>query len=96
MIRFQRNGQKNCQTVYVGVETGLPTETRLLWFTLDCGNAEYAALLEAHLHNRLRKTIERAHQLAYERGWKDAKGKKARKATGFALYFTDSANAVAW
>jgi hypothetical protein len=95
MIRIQRNGQKNCQTVFVGIEPGLPTETRLLWFALNCGNADYAALLEAHLRKELQRTIKQAHRLAYERGWKDAKSKKAKKATWFPFYFTDSAPAIA-
>jgi len=96
MIRFQRNGQENCTRVFAGIQSGLPTDTPLLWFSFDCENAEHAALLEMYLRKRLQNTIERAHQLAYERGWKDAKSKKARKATGFANYFTDAATAVAW
>jgi len=96
MIQFKRNDEPGCTQVVAEIHTGLPTATPIFWFSHQCGNAEYAVLLQRHLFKQLRETVERAHQLAYERGWKDAKGRKARKATGFAPYFTNNADAVAW
>ena len=97
MITFARNGNKDCTKVFAKIDTGLPTSAHVFPFEWDCVDAEYAALLEAHLQKRLRDTIEQAHRLAYDRGWKDAKSRKAKKATHFAAYFVKSAGvAVAW
>ena len=96
MITFTQNGSKDCTQVFAKIHTGLPTSTPVFPFAWDCEDAEYAVLLVAHLQKRLRNTIERAHRLAYERGWKDAKSKKARRATDFADYFLESADGVAW
>jgi hypothetical protein len=96
MIFFRRNGEAGCTKVLADIDSDLPTPQPIFPFGWECGNADYAALLAAHLQKRLQDTIKTAHRLAYERGWRDAKSKKARKATEFANYFTEAAAAIAW
>jgi hypothetical protein len=45
---------------------------------LDVGNPEYAELLKEHFANLLGELMEGERRNYYDRGWKDAKSKKAK------------------
>ena len=93
-IVFNRECKQSTE-VRAEVNTNLHCERPVLIFTWECGKQYAAALLEQHLCDALAKAIERAHRLAYERGWND-KQKKKRKATDFGGGFEERKDCIAY
>jgi len=87
MVKFQTNGEKGCTTVFASVDTNLSAvKERYVHFSMETNNELYAALLVKHLKEEQSRLIKKAHRDAYEQGYKDGRGKKAKK-TWFAYYF---------
>lgn len=74
MIRISRH---NC-SVKVTIETGLYNSSSEVYLYFECGNQMFADLLTQKLGNELSKNIQAIRQEEYEKGWKDAKAKKAK------------------
>lgn len=73
MIRFSKDGTK----VKVRVDHGLSEDTHLV-LNWECGSTLYSELLSSHLQKQLEKIVQQVRQEEYNRGWKDAKAKKAK------------------
>lgn len=57
-------------------------------FSHDCSHKAYAGLAASALSRQFHDQIERIRREAYENGWKDAKGRKAKR-----QHFSSSFNA---
>lgn len=75
------------------INTDLACEKPVLQFEWNCESQYVVVLLQAHLNKQMWESIERAHRLAYEQGYKDGRSRKKRK-TSFGSEFTTGA--VAW
>ena len=62
---------------------------RYYTFEWNCNSPEYAGLLAKAMRNGLWSKIGQVRQEAYENGWKDAKGKRAPKATYHSGFLAD-------
>lgn len=93
-ICFSRKCKQSTE-VQADINTDLFCEKPVLAFSWECGHQYAASLLEQHLCEKMAASIERAHRLAYQRGWDDKK-KKKRKATDFSGSFETQKDDVAW
>ncbi len=80
MINISRHEDKVKLTIEHGLSSHPNGSLLLYWNT---GDAKYAELLSNKLQQKLWDTVEAVRKEEYERGWKDAKAKKA-KTTWFA------------
>lgn len=87
-IHFTRNGQQDCTQVHIRINMNLPIEKNILVPSWECDSQYAAALLCKHLANEYHNLIEKAHQVAYEQGFKDGKQHKKKK-TWFRRNFCD-------
>lgn len=78
MIQFLWSTDKKTLWVKVTESEGLPA----LWFRREASSELECQLLQAHLDRTLGSLLEDLRRVSYERGWKDAKRKKA-KSTNF-------------
>ena len=85
-ITFQTNGDPTCTEVECRVTLSIPIERSVIPLTFVAGNQYAAYLLAEHMQKCLEDAVERAHRLAYNRGWDDHR-KKCRKATVFSAWF---------
>lgn len=79
MIQFCWSTDK--KTLWVKIQdpdTSLPP----IWFRREASSELECQLLQAHLDRTLGALLEDIRRVSYERGWKDAKKKKA-KSTNF-------------
>ena len=76
MINFKRNGLK----VIAEIECNVGVDKRFFQFTLDTNDEIYAVLLQENFQAFLRSSAERIRREAYEKGFKDAKAKRAKDA----------------
>lgn len=80
MITVERDNEK----VMIYITTDLPfdcehTHDTRLGFSLDQGEPHKAELLKRYMDKTIRDAIETAHRKAYERGYKDGKGKQRKE-----------------
>ena len=87
-IKFTRNGQKDCTQVDVEIDTALPVEQRIISVSVERDNQISAELLCRHLDEEYHRLIKKAHQDAYEQGFKDGRQHKKMK-TWFRRNFCD-------
>ena len=87
-IKFTRNGEEDCTQLSVKVETDLPVEQSIICTTSERSNQISAELLRRHLENEYHNLIHKAHQEAYEQGFKDGRQHK-RKKNWFRRHFCD-------
>lgn len=75
MIEIKRTGTK----VELDMTTYVPNyDNRTFQFFWECGGELLAGLLTGHLIDALWKEVKEIRNEAYERGWSDAKSKKAK------------------
>lgn len=84
---------KQATEITVEIDTGLPVERSVWVAKLNLGTQAAAYLMKKHLSNSFQGSIERAHRLAYQQGYKDGRGKK-RKKTYFRTSFTKDNPAI--
>ena len=84
---------RQCETVYLNINTQLPVEKPCYEFALDGFNQVSAELLMRHINKLLDDSVEQAHREAYNLGWADAKSKR-RKKTHFSISFSE--RGIAW
>lgn len=73
MIKFTREETK----VKVSIESGVINYTyHLLW---NCTDDVYAELLQRQFQNKMEEKLTAIRKEAYEDGYKDGRGKKAKK-----------------
>jgi hypothetical protein len=68
------------QNVSLYVSIVIPyCETKDFQFQLACGCEEYAGLLSAAMIEQIQSQLEQIRKTAYEKGYKDGRGKKAMR-----------------
>lgn len=89
MINITRDGLTVIVSVSAHVETIGPRSFR---FEADWASEVSAALVMEKLNDTLRESIEACRRAEYERGWKDAKSKRAQKRTWFRSHISGDAS----
>ena len=82
-ISVGTNGAKDCTEVSVKVNTDLPCEKPWIPFAFNCDRQYSAQLLAAHIASEMKSALSAIRRAAYEKGWADAKAKKAGKRNMF-------------
>jgi hypothetical protein len=75
-IGIDRSGKNVRLSFDVNPERDVKTTYYLYW---ECSNEVCASLLANHMQDRLDDHMRRVRQAAYEKGWQDAKAKKAKR-----------------
>lgn len=76
MIEIKRDGGR----VVLHFDLAIPTyDVRSVPMSYNCGGEVYAGLLTQAMRDALGNTVAAARRAAYEQGWKDAKGKRAKE-----------------
>ena len=88
-INFETNGNKECTTAIVRVDTDLSCKLNNILFEFECGRAYIAQLLVKHCQEQFEESIQEFAKRCYELGWKD-KSAKHRKRTSFTTSLNDS------
>lgn len=88
MIAIKRDGSVVVVVISARVE-GLGE--RMFTFNNGWGREVSAALVAEKLQDTLREAIESCRRAEYERGWKDAKSKRATKRTWFRPFISGDA-----
>jgi hypothetical protein len=73
MITFNRDDKKVCLKVSDGPLGAV------YHFNWDCDDTYYAELLANHFDSKLDKLVQRIREEEYQRGYKEGRGKKAKK-----------------
>ena len=73
------NGQKDCTTATLDVETDLPCEKSVMPHVFECGRQYSALLLVAHIRTEMEKALQLIRRAAYEQGWKDGRARSKKK-----------------
>jgi hypothetical protein len=79
MFEILRNGRR----ITVRAIPQYPLSNTTFDFTLDVNDEWAATLLMWNLREKLGAELRRAREVAYNKGWKDAKGKQVPKETWF-------------
>jgi len=96
MIEFKTNKQMGGTTVLAIIDPGISNiDKPWLQFEWESNDEMFAALLVQRLRERQQFLIGKAHQDAYERGYKHGKGHR-RKATFFSEHFCKKANHICY
>lgn len=76
MITVYREGKQ----IRMDLEIHIPNyDKRILYLYWNCENAMFAGLLSSHIGAEIRDRIEAIRRQEYEHGYKDGRGKKAKK-----------------
>ena len=75
MIAIKRKDNQVLLEFHSGLRVERPVYP-FVWNTSDENNAE---LLKEHLHKQLYEAIQKARKEAYEKGYKDGRGKRTRE-----------------
>lgn len=80
MIHFMRNGEKDCETVWVRVDLkDVCVEEPRVWFSMKCDSPIYAVLLLQQLERQYHDAVTATQAKAYEQGYKDGRGRKRKE-----------------
>lgn len=74
--------ERDNESVKLAIETELESCQPVFNFHWECGDQEYAQLLVNQINKVLGKRLREMAKRNYERGWRDAKSKKRKGASG--------------
>lgn len=74
MIKVWKSGTQ----IKLEVDPGM-SDKSVMYFYWNCGTEWYTELLRKQLDERLRASLQKIREDAYNDGWKDAKAKKMRR-----------------
>lgn len=80
-INAKTNGQRNCTTAILRVETNLSCELSAFHFTFETGQQYSTSLLVDCIREEMENGLKEIRRFAYEEGRKDMKARRKRKRT---------------